>query len=96
MPFRSTSQSLQNVYSITIIVHKLCIGLQQWFIQLIERIQVDNLFCEAALSKLSAGAGINKGKVIDELCVTDIAPLIAKLLGVGFTSPDGRLVEGNM
>ena len=43
---------------------------------------------------IAAGAGINKGKVIDELCVTDIAPLIAKLLGIGFTCPDGRLVEG--
>ena len=41
---------------------------------------------------IAAGAGINKGRKINELCVTDIAPLIAKLLGVEFTSPDGKLV----
>ncbi|MBB5440861.1 putative AlkP superfamily pyrophosphatase or phosphodiesterase [Pedobacter sp. AK017] len=43
---------------------------------------------------IAAGAGINKGKVIDELCVTDIAPLIAKLLGLEFKTPDGKLVPG--
>jgi predicted AlkP superfamily pyrophosphatase or phosphodiesterase len=43
---------------------------------------------------IAAGAGINKGTVINELCVTDIAPLIAKLLGLDFKTPDGRLVEG--
>ncbi|HVT87041.1 MAG TPA: hypothetical protein VHD35_17710, partial [Chitinophagaceae bacterium] len=43
---------------------------------------------------IAYGAGINKGKVIDELCVTDIAPLIAKLLGVEFNCPDGKLMDG--
>ncbi|MES2276004.1 MAG: ectonucleotide pyrophosphatase/phosphodiesterase [Bacteroidota bacterium] len=43
---------------------------------------------------IAAGAGINKGGYIKELCVTDIAPLIAKLLGIGFKVPDGKLVPG--
>jgi predicted AlkP superfamily pyrophosphatase or phosphodiesterase len=43
---------------------------------------------------IAEGAGISKGGHIQELCVTDIAPLIAKLLGVPFTCPDGKLVEG--
>lgn len=40
------------------------------------------------------GANINKGGHIKELCVTDIAPLIAKLLGIEFKTPDGKLVDG--
>ncbi|MEP7376057.1 MAG: ectonucleotide pyrophosphatase/phosphodiesterase [Chitinophagaceae bacterium] len=36
---------------------------------------------------IAAGAGINKGKAIHELCVTDIASLIAKLLGLQFNAP---------
>jgi arylsulfatase A-like enzyme len=43
---------------------------------------------------IAAGAEINKGRVIDELCVTDIAPLIAALLGISFEAPDGKLVPG--
>ena len=43
---------------------------------------------------IASGAGINKGKKIQGLCVTDIAPLIAKLLGVQFDCPDGKLIEG--
>lgn len=43
---------------------------------------------------IAAGAGIKKGAVINELCVTDIAPLIAKLLGVKFPCPDGILRQG--
>lgn len=43
---------------------------------------------------IAAGAGINKGKSIDELCVTDIAPLIAELLGIEFKVPDGKLIPG--
>ena len=42
---------------------------------------------------IAAGAGIIKGAVINELCVTDIAPLIAKLLGIDFEVPDGHLVK---
>ncbi|MDB5086110.1 MAG: alkaline phosphatase family protein [Mucilaginibacter sp.] len=43
---------------------------------------------------IAYGAGINKGGHIKELCVTDIAPLIAKLLGIEFKTPDGKLVPG--
>ncbi len=43
---------------------------------------------------IAVGAGIDKGKKIDEIIVVDIAPLIAKLLGIQFTSPDGKLVPG--
>ncbi|WP_214071867.1 ectonucleotide pyrophosphatase/phosphodiesterase [Mucilaginibacter sp. dw_454] len=43
---------------------------------------------------IAAGAGINKGKEIPELTVTDIAPIIAQLLGVEFKTPDGKLPQG--
>jgi predicted AlkP superfamily pyrophosphatase or phosphodiesterase len=43
---------------------------------------------------IAAGAGIVKGGEIRELCVTDVAPLIARLLGVAFSCPDGKLVPG--
>jgi predicted AlkP superfamily pyrophosphatase or phosphodiesterase len=43
---------------------------------------------------IAAGAGINKGGKIKQLCVTDIAPLIATLLNINFTCPDGKLPEG--
>jgi predicted AlkP superfamily pyrophosphatase or phosphodiesterase len=43
---------------------------------------------------IAAGAGIRKGQHITELRETDIAPLVARLLGVTFTCPDGKLVEG--
>jgi predicted AlkP superfamily pyrophosphatase or phosphodiesterase len=43
---------------------------------------------------IAAGAGVNRGSVITELCVTDIAPLIAKLLGIEFKTPDGKLIPG--
>jgi predicted AlkP superfamily pyrophosphatase or phosphodiesterase len=43
---------------------------------------------------IAAGAGINKGGHIQELTVTDIAPLIAKLLGIDFKTPDGKLIGG--
>lgn len=43
---------------------------------------------------IAYGAGIQKGGHIKELCVTDIAPLIAKLLGIEFKTPDGKLVPG--
>lgn len=42
---------------------------------------------------IAAGAGINKGKVIKELTVTDIAPIIMKLLGVEFHAPDGKVPD---
>jgi predicted AlkP superfamily pyrophosphatase or phosphodiesterase len=43
---------------------------------------------------IAYGAGINKQGHIKELCVTDIAPLIAELLGIEFKTPDGKLVPG--
>jgi lysophospholipase L1-like esterase len=43
---------------------------------------------------IAAGTGIRKGGHINDLCVTDIAPLVAKLLGVKFAAPDGKLVPG--
>jgi hypothetical protein len=43
---------------------------------------------------IAAGAGVNKGSTIKELCVTDIAPLVAKLLGIEFSCPDGKLPAG--
>jgi predicted AlkP superfamily pyrophosphatase or phosphodiesterase len=45
---------------------------------------------------IASGAGISKGGKIQELCVTDIAPLIAKLLGIDFKVADGRFVPGIM
>ena len=43
---------------------------------------------------IAYGAGINKGGHIKEICVTDMAPLVAKLLGIEFITPDGKLVPG--
>ncbi|MHA4893548.1 alkaline phosphatase family protein [Pedobacter sp. PWIIR3] len=43
---------------------------------------------------IAVGAGIKKGAVIEEIRAVDIAPLIAKLLGVDFKTADGKLVEG--
>ena len=45
---------------------------------------------------IAAGPGIRKGGHINDLCVTDIAPLVAKLLGIAFKMPDGKLVPGIM
>jgi predicted AlkP superfamily pyrophosphatase or phosphodiesterase len=41
---------------------------------------------------IAAGAGIQKNKEIFEINAVDIAPLIAKLLGIEFNTPDGKLV----
>lgn len=43
---------------------------------------------------IAFGRGINTERSIRQLCVTDIAPLIAKLLGVEFETPDGKLPAG--
>jgi predicted AlkP superfamily pyrophosphatase or phosphodiesterase len=40
------------------------------------------------------GAGINKGYVIHQMGLEDIAPVIAKLLSLNFTAPDGVLLPG--
>ncbi len=39
------------------------------------------------------GAGIRKGTVISEMSLLDIAPLIAKLLGIDFITSDGKLIQ---
>jgi predicted AlkP superfamily pyrophosphatase or phosphodiesterase len=43
---------------------------------------------------IAEGAGIRHGGVIQAICVTDIAPLVATLLGVSFSCPDGQRVDG--
>jgi hypothetical protein len=43
---------------------------------------------------IAMGPGIRKGAHIEDLCVTDIAPLVAKLLGIEFKCPDGKFVPG--
>ncbi|MES2107950.1 MAG: ectonucleotide pyrophosphatase/phosphodiesterase [Bacteroidota bacterium] len=43
---------------------------------------------------IAYGAGINKGSHIKEMRVVDISPLISKLLGIEFQTPDGKLVDG--
>ncbi|HTD99013.1 MAG TPA: ectonucleotide pyrophosphatase/phosphodiesterase [Mucilaginibacter sp.] len=43
---------------------------------------------------IAAGAGINKGGHIKEMRLVDVAPLIAKLLGLDFKTPDGKIVPG--
>ncbi|HEV9035723.1 MAG TPA: alkaline phosphatase family protein [Puia sp.] len=43
---------------------------------------------------IAYGAGIRKGTVIPMMSTPDIAPLIAKLLGIDFPCPDGILYPG--
>jgi len=43
---------------------------------------------------IAAGAGIQKGAHITELCETDISPLVYALLGIDFKTPDGKLIPG--
>jgi predicted AlkP superfamily pyrophosphatase or phosphodiesterase len=43
---------------------------------------------------IAEGAGIIKGGHINSLREVDIAPLIARLLGIEFKTPDGKLVPG--
>lgn len=43
---------------------------------------------------IAAGAGIKKQGDIQHMGVQDIAPLISKLLGLGFNALDGKLIEG--
>ena len=40
---------------------------------------------------IAFGKGIPAGKVIDNIDITDVAPLVMELLGVDFGAPDGRL-----
>ncbi len=43
---------------------------------------------------IAAGPGIAKHKEIEGMCVTDIAPLVARLLNLDFDAPDGQLPKG--
>jgi len=43
---------------------------------------------------IAAGAGIQRGGHVTELCETDISPLVYALLGIDFKTPDGKLVPG--
>jgi hypothetical protein len=43
---------------------------------------------------ITAGAGIRKSGKVEGLCVTDVAPLVAALLGLSASFPDGKLVPG--
>ena len=43
---------------------------------------------------IAVGAGINKGGHITSLSEPDIAVLIARLLGIEFKTPDGKIPEG--
>jgi predicted AlkP superfamily pyrophosphatase or phosphodiesterase len=49
---------------------------------------------EMATGFLAQGRGIRAGGVIPQLTVTDIAPLVARLLGLPFQAPDGVLLAG--
>lgn len=43
---------------------------------------------------IAAGAGINKGVILENMCVTDIAPIVAALLSIPFNAPDGKVPVG--
>src|SRR5699024_4516442 len=45
-------------------------------------------------SFIAVGAGIGKHKNISGVGIVDVAPVVAKLLGIEFNAPDGRLVPG--
>ena len=49
-------------------------------------------FHEIQTGFIAAGAGINKGVVIPQMALEDVAPIIAKLLGIEFNAPDGKLL----
>lgn len=51
-------------------------------------------FPEIQTGFIVSGAGITKGAVIPQMGLEDIAPLIAKLLGLNYTAPDGVLFPG--
>lgn len=51
-------------------------------------------FKEIQTGFIASGAGIRPGKVIDEMNLLDIAPMVAYLLGFDFPSADGVLIRG--
>ena len=40
------------------------------------------------------GAGVGSGGVVERMDLTDVAPVVAALLGLDFTAPDGELPDG--
>lgn len=48
-------------------------------------------FPEIMTGFIATGAGINRGVRVDEIGIQDIAPLVARLLGIAFDAPDGKL-----
>ncbi|UPK66770.1 alkaline phosphatase family protein [Chitinophaga filiformis] len=51
-------------------------------------------FREIQTGFVAYGAGIAKGKTVKEMDLTDIAPVIAKLLGLSFNTADGHIPAG--
>lgn len=51
-------------------------------------------FKEIQTGFIASGSGIAKGTVVPVMGLEDIAPLVAKLLGLKFTAPDGVLYPG--
>ncbi len=43
---------------------------------------------------VAAGAGVQPGIVVPRMSSADVAPLVARLLGIPFTAPDGVLLPG--
>jgi hypothetical protein len=40
------------------------------------------------------GAGVGSGGIVERMDLTDVAPVVAALLGLDFTAPDGELPDG--
>ena len=51
-------------------------------------------FKEIQTGFIVSGAGITRGAIIPQMGLEDIAPLIARLLGLNYTAPDGVLYPG--
>lgn len=51
-------------------------------------------FSEIQTGFVAYGAGIKKNRVIPEMDIIDIAPMVAYLLGIDFPSADGILIKG--
>ena len=50
-------------------------------------------FREIQTGLVAFGAGIQQGKVIQEMNLTDVAPLVAYLLGINFPTADGLVIR---
>ncbi|PST82867.1 AP endonuclease [Pedobacter yulinensis] len=51
-------------------------------------------FKEIQTGFIASGSGIGRSELRKALSITDIAPLVAQLLGIPFNAPDGKLVPG--